>query len=195
MDYTPTPKWRINLAVNQTTTKAPTSASPTFPGDEFIDRAGGTKSNRVSSSLGIDWTATNTLINAFRFGYLYPPSWNPWGESEAFEGWRNYPQTVGWNIVTSPMTWNFPISNYYPVFTIADTVNWQKGSARAQLRILGVSGDMIVIGIGPNLPLSVSVWSLAIPLYDALTNAGSYQPLPFATTTQQAQVRATCMPC
>ena len=32
VDYTPTTSWRINLAVNQTTTKAPTSGSSSFPG-------------------------------------------------------------------------------------------------------------------------------------------------------------------
>ncbi len=189
VDYTPSSMWRINLAVNSTKTKSPTGNSPNFPGQEFIDRAGGTKSNRISSSLGIDWTATNTLLNAFRFGYLYPPSWNPVGDSEGFEGWRNAPQTVAWPLVTSPMTWSYPISNYYPVFTIADTVTWQKG---AHTLSMGFSwyreNDRYWNRPEPtDISLGLVTGDAAL---DALTNSGSYQPLPAASTTQQANARS-----
>ncbi|MBP1597450.1 MAG: carboxypeptidase regulatory-like protein [Acidobacteria bacterium] len=188
VDYTPSATWRINLAVNQTKTKAPTSGSPYFPGEYFEQVAGGTKSNRISSSLGIDWTATNTLLNSFRFGFLYPPSWNPYGEGEGYEGWRNYPQTVGWNIVTSPMNWQYPISNYYPVFTLADSVSWQKGSHTLNFGFSAYRENDKYW----NRP-EPTVVSLGLvtgdPALDALTNAGSYQPLPFASTSQQAEAR------
>jgi hypothetical protein len=188
VDYTPTATWRVNLAVNQTKVTAPHSASPVLPGDEFLAIAGGTKSNRISSSFGVDWTATNTLVNAFRFGYLYPPSWNPWGEGD-WNDWPNHPEVVSFPLGVSPMTWNYPISNFYPVFTIADTVNWQKGPHALNFGF-SMYREQDHYWNGPE-PTRITVsMDAGDPAYNALTNAGSYQPLPFANTTQQGTARS-----
>lgn len=188
VDYTPGSKWRINLAVNQTKFKAATSASPLFPGPEFSDIAGGNKSNRVSSSLGIDWTASNTILNAFRFGYLYPPSWSPWGEGQ-WSDWSSHPETVGWPLMTSPMTWNYPISNYYPVFTIADTVSWMKGSHTINMGFSAYREQDKYWNTPEPTRVTLGM-DTGDPAYNALTNAGSYNPLPFASTTQQGSARS-----
>jgi hypothetical protein len=189
VDYTPTQKWRINLAVNQTKITAPNSGSPYFPGEEFIKIAGGSKSNRINSSLGIDWSATSTFINSFRFGFLYPPSWNPWSDDPAFFGYLKNPESVAWPLVTTPMTWQYPISNYYPVFTIADSVSWQKG---AHMLSFGFSAyrEQDRYWNRPE-PTDITLGLVTgDPALDALTNAGSYQPLPFASTAQQANARS-----
>jgi hypothetical protein len=189
VDYTPTQKWRINLAVNQTKVTAPYSGAPFFPGDEFVKIAGGSKSNRINSSLGIDWSATSTFINSFRFGFLYPPSWNPWSEDPEFFGYLKNPESVAWPLVTTPMTWRYPISNYYPVFTIADSVSWQKG---AHMLSFGFSAyrEQDRYWNRPE-PTDITLGLVTgDPALDALTNAGSYQPLPFASTAQQADARS-----
>lgn len=72
IDYTPTSKWRLNLAVNRTKNDTPNANAPLFPGDYFTNVAGGSKYDRFTASAGIDWTASPTLLNSFRFGYLYP---------------------------------------------------------------------------------------------------------------------------
>jgi hypothetical protein len=185
VDYTPTSKWRFNLAVNQTKTTAPTSASPVFPGAQFIAIAGGTKSNRVSSSLGADWTATNTLLNSFRFGYLYPPSWNPWGQGD-WNNWPSYPQVVTWPLVASPMTWNYPISNFYPVFTLADTVSWQKGPHTLSFGFSAYR-EQDHYQNGPEPTRITLGMDSGDPANNALINAGSYQPFPGANTSQQTE--------
>jgi hypothetical protein len=184
VDYSPTAKWRFNLAVNQTKASSPTSGSPAYPGDEFVQMVGGSKSNRISSSLGIDWTATNTLLNAFRFGYLYPPSWNPFNEGN----WGSQPQLVNWPLMTYP-NYSYPISNFYPVFTIADTVSWQKGKHTLNFGFSAYREQDKYWNTPEPTRVNVGMDS-GDPAYNALTNAGSYNPLPFATTSQQGNARS-----
>jgi hypothetical protein len=184
VDYTPTTKWRVNLAVNQTKQASPTSGGTPYPGDTFSQYLYGSKSNRISSSLGIDWTATNTLLNAFRFGYLYPPSWNPWNEGD----WTS--QTVAIGGTSFGWTnFSYPISNFYPVFTIADTVSWQKAKHTLNFGFSAYR-EQDKYWNGPE-PTNITVgMDAGDPAYNALTNAGSYQPLPFANTTQQGSARS-----
>jgi hypothetical protein len=184
VDYTPTAMWRINLAVNQTKTASPYSGSPAYPGDEFVQMVGGSKSNRISSSLGIDWTATNTLLNAFRFGYLYPPSWNPLNDGN----WSSQTQLVNWPLMTYP-NYAYPISNFYPVFTIADTVSWQKGKHTLNFGFSAYREQDHYWNQPEPARITIAM-DAGDPAYNALTNAGSYNPLPFATTSQQGSARS-----
>jgi hypothetical protein len=185
VDYTPTTKWRFNLAVNETSTQAPQSGGQAYPGDQFVTMGGGTKSTRITSSFGIDWTPKNTLVNAFRFGYLYPPSWNPWNEGP----WPNYSITYDLpSLMTSPENWSYPISNFYPVFTIADTVNWQKGKHGLNLGF-SFYREQDHYWNGPE-PTHLQVgMDGGDPAANAFTNAGSYLPLPGANTTQQGEAQ------
>jgi hypothetical protein len=188
VDYTPGAKWRVNLAVNQTKSQSPHSAGPYFPGDYFVNHVGGNKSNNITSSLGIDWTATNTLLNSFRFGYLYTAGWNPWGSGPEFSEYVTNPERVGWPLVTSPMQHNVPISTFYPVFNISDTVSWQKG---AHTLSIGFSfyREQDHYWNPPELTNTTLGLVAGDPATDALTNTGSYQPLPFASNTQQGNAR------
>ncbi len=191
VDYTPTPKWRINLAVNQTKVTSPTSGSPMFPGQYFINVAGGTKSNNMTDSLGVDWTPTATFLNSFRFGYLYTAGWNPWGSGDDYFGYIKSPERVGWPLgLSSPMNaWNVPISTFYPVFNLSDTVSWQKG---AHSLSIGFSGyrEQDHYWNPPELTNTTLGLVQGDPATDALTNAGTYNPLPFASTAQQANARS-----
>ena len=185
VDYSPVSKWRISLSANQTKRSQPTSGAPLFPGQEFTDRAGGFKSNNISTSLGIDWTATNTMLNAFRLGYLYPSIQNGYTTYD----WGQHPIGVTWPLVTSPMTYSYPIPTYYPVWTLADTFNWQKGKHSLNIGFSAYrEQDKYWNGAEPTWQ-QVGMDS-GDPAYNALTNAGSYQPLPFSNTSQQGTARS-----
>jgi hypothetical protein len=185
VDYSPASRWHISLTANQTKRSQPTSGSPLFPGDEFIQRAGGFKSNNISASAGIDWTATNALINSFRFGYLYPATFNGFTTYD----WASHPEIVNWPMGTSSQQYSYPIPTFYPVFTISDTVNWQKGKHTLSFGFSAYrEQDKYWNGAEPTrLNLGMDTGD---PAYNALTNAGSYQPLPFANTTQQGNARS-----
>jgi hypothetical protein len=193
VDYTPTSKWRINLAVNRTKFDSPNNNAPYFPGDSFTNAAGGSKSDNFTSSVGIDWTASPTLLNSFRFGYLYPWNGNPYGSTPEFSAYTTNPERVPWGTVsgiglTTPMDYYVPISNFYPVFNFSDAVTWQKG---AHTLNLGFSWyrEQDHYWNPPELTNTTLGLVQGDPALDALTNAGSYQPLPFASTAQQANAR------
>ncbi len=185
VDYTPHSKWRISLAANQTKNNRLTSGSPPYPGDEFLPMTSGSKSNNVTTSLGVDWTATNTLLNSFRMGYLYPAGWNPWTEGD----WSSHPESVYWPYAgTSPDNWTYPISTFYPVWTLADTINWQKGRHTLSFGFSAYREQDKYWNTPEATEISMGVDD-GDPAYNALTNSGSYQPLPGANTSQMGDAR------
>jgi hypothetical protein len=186
VDYTPTTNLRFNVAVNRTTRDTPGSNSPFFPGEDFRKIAGGNKSNSWLASYGTDWTVSPTLLNSFRFGFNYNAVFNSFYSSKEF---YNNPITVGWPLVTTPMSWFTPITTYYPIFNASDTVTWQKGK-----HTLNVGFSWWREFDHYWNPKELTRHGLGVvagdPAFTALANAGSYQPLPFASTAQQDQARA-----
>ncbi len=193
LDYDLSSNWRANLAVNRTTVDSPNSIAPWFPGSDFAAAAGGSQSDNFTSSLGLDWTVSPTLINSFKFGYLYPWNGNPTGTSPQFYGYVTNPERVGWPTLsgiglTSPMNYNVPITNFYPVFNVSDTVTWQKGAHQLNFGFSWYREQDHYWN-----PPELTNVSLGLvqgdPALDAFTNAGSYQPLPFASAAQQADAQ------
>jgi len=125
VDYTPTQKVRMNLAFNRTKRTYPYTNAPYFPGQEFEERAGGQKHDGFTAAYGLDWTFSPTLINAFKFGYLYNFSY--WDYNSTRE-YIDKPYNIFFPMGTSPDIYYRPISQSYPVFNASDTVTWQKKS-------------------------------------------------------------------
>ncbi len=185
VDYTPTEKWRFNVAINWTKDDQPYANPAFFPGDAFANSASGSFTSNASTSVGIDWTATPTLINAFRFGWLYnatkyDPNANP--------DYKTVAENVGWPLVTTPMQYRTPITTYYPVFNFGDTVSWMKGAHALSLGFTFYR-EQDHYWNPPELTNTTLSLALGDPALDALTNAGSYQPLPFASTDQQGEAQ------
>ncbi len=185
VDYTPTPSWRVNLAVNWTKQNRPTTNAAYFPGDDFANTASGTFTNNVTNSLGIDWTVSPTLINSFRFGYLYnatkyDPNANP--------DYKTVAENVFWPLVTTPMQYRTPITTFYPIFNFGDTVNWQKGAHSLSFGFTFYR-EQDHYWNPPELTNTDLGLVEGDPALNALSNAGSYQPLPFANTTQQGDAQ------
>ena len=189
VDYAATSRWRFNLAVNRTKSDSPNANAPFFPGDDFTNAAGGNQSDNFTSSLGIDWTAKPTVLNSFRFGYLYPWGGNPYGTSPEFFAYTKNPERVGWPLgLTSPMNYNVPISTFYPVFNVSDAVTWQKGAHSLNFGFSWYR-EQDHYWNPPELTNVTLGLVQGDPALDALTNTGGYQPLPFANTAQQANAQ------
>ena len=185
VDYTPTATWRINLAVNWTKQDRPYSNAAYFPGEEFANTASGSFTNNITNSLGIDWTASPTMLNSFRFGFLYnatkyDPNANP--------DYKTVAENVWWPLVTTPMQYRTPITTYYPVFNFGDTVTWQKGKHSLNFGFTFYR-EQDHYWNPPELTNTDLGLADGDPALDALTNTGSYQPLPFATTDQEGDAR------
>jgi hypothetical protein len=185
VDYTPTSKLRFNVAINWTKITQPYANPAFFPGDTFASSASGTFTSNASNSVGIDWTASPTLLNSFRFGWLYnatkyDPNANP--------DYKTVAENVGWPLVTTPMQYRTPITTYYPVFNFGDTVSWMKGAHALSLGFTFYREQDHYWN-----PPELTNTSLGLvegdPALNALSNAGSYQPLPFASTDQQGEAQ------
>jgi len=185
VDYTPTSKLRVNLAVNWTKNDTPYSNAAFFPGDDFANTASGAFTNNATNSVGIDWTVSPKLINSFRFGFLYnatkyDPNANP--------DYKTVAENVWWPLVTTPMQYRTPITTYYPVFNFGDTVNWMKGAHSFSFGFTFYR-EQDHYWNPPELTNTTLALAEGDPALNALTNAGSYQPLPFANTDQQGQAQ------
>jgi len=191
IDYTPTQKLRLNLAINRTKTDTPGANNPFFPGDDFLKIAGGNRTDAFVASYGVDWTISPTLLSSLRLGYNYNAIFRSYNSSRDF---FNNPVSVGWPTVsgaslTSPMGWFTPITEYYPVFNVSDTATWQRGKHTVNF---GFSWWRELDHYWN--PLELTRINLGVvagdPASSAITNAGSNPSLPFASPAQQTSARA-----
>ena len=196
IDYRATDALRFHLAFNQTRNLRPTSAAPLFPGGDFASQSAGFKSNSATFALGVDYTVSPTVQNQFKAGYLYNPVWNPWNQGPPL--WNTSVGTVTWNFNNvdypygnnmSGQQYNLPVSNYYPVITLADTVSWQHD--KHQLKF-GFSGTQEQDHYW-NAPGAIPGYTLGLadgdPALNAFTNSGASPTLPGATSAQLAQAQ------
>jgi hypothetical protein len=130
VDYNATEKVRMGLTFNETTSDAPAGNASFLPGD---GQASGTKYKNFTAGYGLDWTLSPTLINQFKFGFLYNHTWNSYNAADTYKTGS----TVAWNYFNGtnyPYDGNMsgqqfytPIGTYYPVFNASDSINWIKG--------------------------------------------------------------------
>ncbi len=123
-DYTISQKVRMDLAWNETKFSEPGASAPYFPGTAFAGQGASRKSKEYTTSLGLDWTISPTLINQFRGGYFYNATWYAY---DATNSYLTEP-IVNWALGTSGQNFNLPITTYYPIVNFSDGMTWQKGS-------------------------------------------------------------------
>lgn len=185
LDYNMSKSITMNFAINRTKQTNNGANAPYFPGSAFANTGSSNKFDAFTASYGIDWTITPTMMNQFKVGYLY--NVNRFGP-DATKGYQQNPLAVGWPIVTSPMQWYLPVTSFYPLINASDTVSWQKNAHSFQFGFSFYREQDHYW----NPPELVNV-SLGLvegdPALDAFTNAGGYNPLPGADTSQQAEAQ------
>jgi len=124
LDYNLRDNLRINFAWNETKDQFPNTAAAVFPGSAFANRIASNKDKQYTAGLGIDWSLRPNMINQFRGGFLYNAGWFAYDAAPLY---ASQPQ-VNWAIGASGQTFNLPISTYYPLFNLADNVNWLHGA-------------------------------------------------------------------
>jgi hypothetical protein len=125
LDYNVTRKVRIDFSWEETKFHQPNGTPPILPGSDFASQAAENATNNYTTSLGLNWTITPTLVNQFRGGYYYNAAWNSFGAKPL---WVTQPQ-VSWAIpsLTSGQSFNLPVSNYYPLINAQDNATWLHG--------------------------------------------------------------------
>jgi len=131
VDYVATDNVRLNLSYTQNKTNAEGVSSPQFPGG--IDKALNQTSNRLNNRIagvGVDWTIRPTLINQFHGGFLYNYTINS-PEALGLAGLLPNLFETQWSYGLSLYGTAYPkrpISNEYPMFSLNDSVSWQRGN-------------------------------------------------------------------
>lgn len=188
LDYNASQNFRINLNFNASKSYAPYNGggpSP-FPGSDFSGIGTGENLLNYTTSLGIEWTVRPTLINQFRFGFLYNKLVD--GDS-ATSLWQNSAGSVSWPIGTSPQQFQFGAHRYYPVFNMSDTATWQHGAHQWSFGFSAYrENDRYWDGLSgvPNVSLGLVS---ADPAFGAFTNenSSSNPTLPGASDDQKAE--------
>lgn len=125
LDYNATRKVRIDFSWEETKFNQPNAVAPILPGSAFANQAAENTGNNYTTSVGVNWTITPTLVNQFRGGYYYNAAWNSFGAKPL---WVTQPQ-VSWAIpnLASGQSFNLPVSNYYPLVNFQDNATWLRG--------------------------------------------------------------------
>jgi hypothetical protein len=199
IDYSPIHAFRINFSYNKTLQTQDRVNQPYFPGADFSSTSGGNKFLHYTGALGIEWTVSPTLINSFRAGYL---SYNQQFVYDSPKEYLNNPVSVGWPLgLRSTMTYNLPVTTYYPVVSFSDTLTWQKSSHTMNFGMSFYRETNRYF----NPPEGIAFTDLDLvtgdPALDAFINVGAagcapsvpgtpcYQPLPGASTAEQGQAQ------
>ena len=193
LDYNTSRSVTMNFAINRTKRTDSGANAPFFPGSDFATTGSGNRTDAFTASYGIDWTIRPTLMNQFKVGYLYNVSRFDYNTSRAYE---QDPNRVNWPVfaatdpdgLTSPANWNVPITSYYPLVNVSDTLSWQKG---AHSFSFGYSfyREQDHYWNPPELRNVNLGIAQGDPVINALTNAGAYNPLPGANSQTQGYAR------
>jgi hypothetical protein len=120
VDSNLSPRWRVNLAYNQSKFNAPSAYSDHWPGD---GRGAARNSNNVSVALGLHTIMSPTLINDFKGGWLYTQAAFGIGGSDDFYT----SPTVNYNYGDYNDNYELPNSRKQPIYSISDSMTWVKG--------------------------------------------------------------------
>jgi len=113
--------WRLNASYNQTKFNAPNANADHWPGD---GRGAGNISNNASTSVGLQTILSPTLLNDFKFGYLYTAQ--SFGINGS-EGFYTSP-IINYNYGNYNDNYELPNSRKQPIFSVSNTMTWTKGA-------------------------------------------------------------------
>jgi hypothetical protein len=121
VDTNLSPKWRVNVAYNQSKFNAPSSYSDHWPGD---GRGAGRNSNNISVALGLQTIMSPTLVNELKGGWLYTQAAFGIGGSEDFYT----SPTINYGYGSYNDNYELPNSRKQPIYSISDSMTWVKGA-------------------------------------------------------------------
>ena len=186
VDYNMSPRWRMNVAYNQSKYSAPSTLADHWPGD---GRGAGNKSNNASVALGLQTILAPTLVNEVKGGWLYTSAAFGIGGSDGFYTSPN----INYGYGNYNDYYELPNSRKQPIYSVSDSMTWLKGSHT--LRFGGNAYREVNQYWDP--PEGYTLMSLGLvegdPALDVLTKqamqaaAGPGAPLPTDAEWQNAQ--------
>lgn len=192
LDYNLSRKTKMYIAWMMTKYTQPNNGAADFPGSDFANQTNGTEVKNYTSSYGFDYIFSPQLLNQFKAGFLYNATLyaynaGPLYATEPTVAW-NYPNTSA--TVSGSMSgqvYPTPITTYYPIFNLSDSMSWQHKSHTLQY---GVSWYHEQDHYW-NAPAGFNNYSLGLatgdPALNAFTNSGAHPTLPDASSAGLAE--------
>ena len=190
LDYNTSRTIAMNFAVNRSKATYAGSQAPFFPGSTFANTGSGNQTDAFTASYGLDWTISPTLINQLKLGYLYNVTRNAYNTSRQYQTDPNRVNWPGFAAVglTSPQNWNVPVTQFYPLVNLSDTLSWQHSSHSFNFGF-SFYREQDHYWNPPELRNVNLYLAEGDPAISALTNAGGYNPLPNASTASQSDAQ------
>jgi hypothetical protein len=184
VDYNLTDKARMYLSWLMTQQEQPVNTAGDFPGSAFSNQIAGNETKNYTSSYGFDYIFTPQLLNQFKAGYLYDATLYAYNAAPLYTS----NPTVGWNYPgasgqMSGEVYNLPISTFYPIFNLSDSMTWQRGTHTLQY---GASWYHEQDHYW-NAPAGFSNYSLGLAAGDPALNAFSSATLPGASSANLSE--------
>ncbi|HUX46047.1 MAG TPA: TonB-dependent receptor [Terracidiphilus sp.] len=188
IDYNASEKARMYLSWMMTKLSQPAVSQSPFPGSAFNNQIAGNQTKNFTSSYGFDYIISPQLINQFKMGFLYDATGYAYNAAPI---WVTEP-SVAWNFpgangLMSGQQYNLPVSTYYPIYTISDSMTLQRGKHTIQY---GMSAYREQDHYW-NPPAGFNNYSLGLatgdPALNAFTNSGSNATLPAASNASLQQ--------
>lgn len=126
VDWNATSKLHVFASGNMSQQRTTGAYPPPFPGSDFGNQNSGAFTRSFTGGLGIDYSVTPSMINQFKFGYLYNTSQYA---NDAPPLYASNP-TIYWQLGQyndSGQVYTTPSGHFYPVLNVADSISWQKG--------------------------------------------------------------------
>ena len=136
LDYNAKQNLRINFAFEEDRETFQDTTPPLYPGPDFANQTASFSQKNYTSSLGLDWTVSPTVVNDFRVGYLY--NWLNFGFGPA-PIWVNGGPTgngqpqINWALGNSGQSFNLATGQYYPTVSASDTLTLLRGNHNVSL--------------------------------------------------------------
>ncbi len=188
IDYNASQKVRMYLSWLMTKQEQPANTASDFPGAAFSNQIAGNETKNYTSSFGLDYIFSPQLLNQFKAGFLYDATFYAYNAAPLYAS----APTVAWNYpgasgLMSGQAYNLPVSTYYPIFNLSDSMTLQRKSHTIQY---GVSAYREQDHYW-NPPAGFDNYSLGLaagdPALNAFTNSGANPTLPDASSANLSE--------
>lgn len=189
LDYNATDKVRMYLSWIMSQSSPIGSYPPPFPGSAFANQNGNNFSRAYNLNYGLDYIISPRLVNTFKFGFLYNVQKFAAGSTP---NWQTGPvvffnMTGDTNNRMSGLNYTLPTGYEYPVFSLSNSVSYQKGAHNFNFGFQGYREQDHYYNppVGfPNINFGIASGD---PVQNAFTITGSSATLPFASSTNQSE--------
>ncbi len=142
LDYNFSQKLRTYLSfMATTTTQSSGYTTPPFPGSGFANQNAGFFARDYIGTLGADYTFTPNLINQLKIGYLYAHNEYNYNATKTYNTtplvFYDFDDFFDSGGRSSGQVYPLPVGNFYPLFSLSDSMTLQKGSHTLQFGFSG----------------------------------------------------------